>query len=223
MKKWLWIAVFGLLSCASDAEEFKLANGKIVRGDLSRIEPDGLVLMTDAGVEKIPFLMLPEETQKRFGFDLKKADAFRAQQSAVRQQLLEQQAAAIRDRAARVEILEKGQLSLEDQQRRLKIESEAINAEASILQGTSKGAYVRITVQTGRAARTLLDHDTRSNVEVGEGFVHDLRAADGENWKGKLYPAGLHTYTVPFGGERTVRAYALTVDAALAKSAPKSQ
>jgi hypothetical protein len=220
MKRWLWIGAFGLLQSTLYPEDFKLTNGKVVTGDLSRVEPDGLVLMTDAGVEKIMFLALPEETQKRYGFDLKKADEYRAQQAAARQQMLEQQAAAIRARAARVETLEKSQLSIEDQQRRVKIASEAINAQALIIQGTSKGARVKITTQTGRAAATLLDRDTRATVEVGEGFVHDLRAADGETWQGKLYPAGYYTYTTPFDGERTLRAYALTADAALAKDQP---
>jgi hypothetical protein len=69
----------------------------------------------------------------------------------------------------------------------------------------------------------MLDKDTRATVTVGEGFVHGLIAADGESWKGKLYPAGYHVYKTPFDGERTVRAYALSADAALAKVTTKSE
>ncbi len=217
MTKWLRICALGILASTLRAEDFKLTNGQVVKGDLSRVEPDGLVLVTDAGIEKISFFLLPEETQKRYGFDLKKADAYRAQQSAARQQMLELQAAAIRSRAARVEKMQKNQPSLEDQQRRVKIESEVINATASVLQGTSKGARVRISVKTGRAATTLLDRDTRATTDLGEGFVYELRAADGETWEGKLYPAGFYTYTSAFGEEHTMRAYALTADAALGK------
>jgi len=215
MKKWLWLGAFTILTSGVSAEDFKLTNGQIVKGDLSRVEPDGLVLVTDSGIEKISFLLLPEETRKLYGFDLKKADEFRAQQAAMRQKALELQSAAIRERAARVEVFQQNQLSLEDQQRRVKIESEAIKATASIDRGTSKGAFVRITTQTGRAATTLLDHDTRATVSVGEGYVYELRAADVETWQGKLYPAGLYTYTTPSGIERTMRAYALTSDAAV--------
>jgi|GEM_PF-2164223 len=223
MKLPLWICALGLLASAVYAEEFKLTNGKTVTGDLSRVEPDGLVLITDAGVEKIPFLALPEETQKRFNFDYKKAEEYRAQQAALRKQLVDQQAAAIRGRAARIETLQKDQPSLEEQQRRIKIEADAIDATATVLQGTSKGAYVRITVQTGRAARTMLDKDTRATAQMGDGYVYDLRAADGDTWKGKLYPAGLYIYKTEEGVEHTLRAYATTSDVALAKSAVKGE
>lgn len=220
MKMWCCLGAFAVLSCAVRSEDFKLADGQVVKGDLSRVEPDGLVLMTDAGVEKVPFLLLPAETQKRYGFDFKKAEEYHAQQTAARQQLLEQQAAAIRERAARLESMQKNQPSLEDQQRRVTIEAGAIDGTALVTRGTAKGAFVKITVQTGRAATTLLDRDTRATVEMGEGFVHDLRAADRETWQGKLYPAGLHTYADSFGVEHTVRAYALTADAALAYDRP---
>jgi hypothetical protein len=215
MMKWLSLGLLVILSTTTFAEDFRLANGQVVKGDLSRVEPDGLVIMTDAGIEKISFLVLSDETRRRFGFDLKKADAFRAQQAANRQQMLEQQAAAIREQAARLEALQQNQPSLEVQQRRVKIESEAVTATASIYRGTSKGAFAKISVQTGRAARTMLDPDTRANVDSGTAFIYDLRAADGETFRGKLYPAGLYTYMTSSGVERTQRAYALTAEAAV--------
>ena len=216
MKKWLCLGVFAILSFTASAEEFQLANGQVIKGDLSRVEPDGLVLMTDAGIEKVSFLLLSDAIRKRYGFDLKKADEFRAQQAANRQQILDQQAAAVRERTARVEELQKNQPTLEEQQRRVKIEADALTATASIYRGTSTGAFVSITVQTGQAARTMLDRDTRANADMGYAFVYDLRAADGEAFRGKLYPAGLYTYTTSLGDERTVRAYALTSEAAVA-------
>jgi hypothetical protein len=216
MKKWLWFGAFAILSATVAAEEFKLANGGVVKGDLSRVEPDGLVLMTAAGIEKVSFLLLSEDVQKRYGFDLKKADEFRARQAASRQQMLDQQAAAVRGRAARAEALQQSQPSLDEQQRRVKIEAEAINATALISRGTSKGAFVRITVETGRAPTTMLSRDTRTTTDLGDAFVYDLRAADGEKYHGKLYPAGLYIFKTALGEEGTLRAYALTVEAAAA-------
>ena len=197
------------------AEEFKLANGQVVKGELSRVEPDGLVLMTETGVEKVMFLALPEETQKRFGFDLKKADEFRAQQTAARQLALEQQAAAIRERAKRLEFLREKQPSPDEQQRIVKVAGEAFTATATVLESTPTGARVRITRQVGRPAATMLDKDTRATVEVGEGFLYGLHAAEDEVYQGKLYPAGYHTFKTPLGEERTVRAYALTAEKAV--------
>ena len=199
------------------AEDIKLANGTVVRGDISRVEPDGLVVATDAGVEKISFLMLPEETQKRYGFDLKKADEFRAQQAALRKQQLEQQTAAIQQRAARLEQLQQNEPSLAEQQQMVKIQASGVSMRATIVRGLSNGAIAELRVPTGRAARTMLDKDTRSEADAGTGFIRGLRAADGEVWEGKLYPAGYYTYNSPFDGEHTIKAYALTPEAALGK------
>lgn len=215
------MGIFVLLVAAAGAEEFPLANGKTVKGDLNRVDPDGLVISTDAGVEKVSFLMLSEEVRKRYGFDLKKADEFRAQQAAAQKQMLDQQAAAIRERAARVESMMKDQPTLEDQQLRVKIEAQGFKAKALVLQGTSTGVRVRILKQTGKAAATMLDQDTRASADIGEGFIHDLRAADGETWEGKLYPAGLHTYKTSFGAEKTLRGYALKPETAVEKSKAK--
>lgn len=203
MLKWLCLGSFVVLAPMAFAEDFSLANGQVVKGDLSRVEPDGLVLVTDAGIEKISFLLLSDEIRKRYGFDLKKAEAFRAEQAASRQQ------------AARVDALQQKEPSLEEQQRRVKIESEAVVATAWVNRGTSHGAFARITIQIGQAARTMLDRDTRADVDYGNAFIYDLRAADGETFHGKLFPAGLYTYTTPSGVERTLRAYALSTEAAV--------
>lgn len=45
---------------------------------ISRVEPDGLVLETDAGVEKIFFRQLPAEVQKRYGYEPGQAAQFAA-------------------------------------------------------------------------------------------------------------------------------------------------
>ena len=227
MKSRSWLCALGLLVTAAinagHAEDFTLTNGKVIKGDLSRVEPDGLVVATDDGIEKISFLLLPRETQKRYNFDLKKADEYRAQQAAAHKQMLEQQATAIRERVAQVETLQGKNLSLAEQQRRAQIEADAITATAKVLQGTSKGSYVRLTTETGHAARTMLDKDTRATVSLGDAYVYDLRAIDGDSWQGKLYPAGLYTYKTYEGVEHTMRAYAISSDVALEKSEIKTE
>ncbi len=65
----------------------------------------------------------------------------------------------------------------------------------------------------------MLDRDTRSTMQLGAGFIYGLEGAAGESWQGKLYPAGYYHYTTAFGEEDSIRAYALTVDDALAHGA----
>ena len=49
------------------SEDFKTINGKVYKdATVSRIEPDGLVLRTAAGISKVYFTELPQEVQERF-------------------------------------------------------------------------------------------------------------------------------------------------------------
>jgi hypothetical protein len=207
-----WFLLIAMVSAhLAWAEEITLANGQVVKGDISRVEPDGLVVMTDSGVEKISFHSLPEETRKRFGFDFEKAEAYRKQMASGQQQLLQQMATSIREQQTKVAEMQKNQPTLEEQQLAVKIEASAFMARAKVVQGTRDGVRVRITTQVGQAAATMLNKDTRQIVNVGEGFIRGMIGAEGELWTGKLYPAGYHIYTTPFGEERTIRAYVLSV------------
>ena len=49
------------------SEDFKTTNGKVYKdATVIRIEGDGLVLRTDAGISKVYFTELPQEIQERF-------------------------------------------------------------------------------------------------------------------------------------------------------------
>ena len=49
------------------SEDFKTTNGKIYKdATVSRIEGDGIVLRTEAGISKVYFTELPQEVQERF-------------------------------------------------------------------------------------------------------------------------------------------------------------
>jgi hypothetical protein len=205
------------------SEDLRRADGSILKADIVRAEPDGLVVQTDAGIEKIDFVLLSPELQKRFNYDRVKADEFRAKRVAAQQQVASQQLAkqmaAIRAQAAAVEEKQSQQPSPEEAARRLRIEQSVIFATASVEQGTTKGARVGLSVQTGHAAATGLDRDTRTTTSLGEGFVYGLEGASGESWQGKLFPAGYYHYVDSFGEEQTMHAYALTVEDAIAHGA----
>jgi hypothetical protein len=76
------ILCFGSLALADD---FKTIDGKEYKNvTLSRVEPDGIVLMTSSGISKVYFIELPKEVQERFHYDAAKAAAYSSEQKASR-------------------------------------------------------------------------------------------------------------------------------------------
>jgi hypothetical protein len=116
MKRVLFIGL--TLALQAVAEDLTTITGKQLLGvSIERVEPDGLVVMTDSGIEKVPFSELPEDVQKKYGFDPQKAAQFSAAESArqarlaaqgaqwsmaehARRQQLEQERAKSTDRAS---------------------------------------------------------------------------------------------------------------------------
>ena len=60
------------------------------RAMVFRVEPDGINYVFAGGMVKVPFTDLPEEIQKQFGYDPKKAAAFTTQDEAEQQRLATQ-------------------------------------------------------------------------------------------------------------------------------------
>ena len=87
--------------------EVKTADGVVHQYvEVSRVEPDGVVLTSDAGVEKVPFTVLPESWQKKYGYQPEAAKAFQAkvrEANAARAAAIQAQAEADAEREARVQ------------------------------------------------------------------------------------------------------------------------
>jgi len=74
------------------ADDFKTLAGKEYKNaTVSRVEPDGIVLTSKAGVSKVYFTELSRNVQERFGYDPQKAGDYSAQQSAGLEQVRKQQ------------------------------------------------------------------------------------------------------------------------------------
>jgi hypothetical protein len=59
------------------ADDFKTIKGKEYKNvKVSRVEPDGIVLITKSGISKVYFTELPKEVQERFNYDPEKAAQF---------------------------------------------------------------------------------------------------------------------------------------------------
>src|SRR6266404_3367480 len=89
------ILTFLILCFASVAlaEDFKAIDGKEYKNvKVSRVEPDGIVLITSSGISKVYFTELPKEVQQRFHYDAKQAAAYSVTQAATQEAFRKQQA-----------------------------------------------------------------------------------------------------------------------------------
>ena len=210
-----------LLACALPlalhAEDLRLADGSLVRGEIVRVDPDGPVVTTAEGARKSPFDFLPTETQQRLGYDRGRAEAYRQGFKAAQAEAAAQAGAAIRAEADALEAKRRAQPTADETERLVRVEASGFHAQATISRGTSAGSFVSLSSQTGRAATTMLNKDTRRRVSLGQGFVHELQRVAGETWSGKLYPAGYQASRDENGEETLIRAYALSAATALAK------
>jgi len=77
------LAIIAALSASiALADDFKTINGKEYKNvKVSRVEPDGIVLITKSGISKVYFTELPKEVQQRFNYDPKKAAAYLRQKA----------------------------------------------------------------------------------------------------------------------------------------------
>ena len=66
------------------AETFTTSDGEQISGDVKRVEPDGIVLITDSGIHKVKFKELPAEVSQKYGFDPAKAQQFQTQLTALK-------------------------------------------------------------------------------------------------------------------------------------------
>lgn len=80
MKFWkTGLSIFALSASLALAEDFKTVNGKEYKNaQVSRVESDGIVVVTKSGIAKVYFVELPKEVQKRFGYDTDKIEAEQA-------------------------------------------------------------------------------------------------------------------------------------------------
>src|SRR5436190_135449 len=94
------LAIIAALSASiALADDFKTIDGKEYKNaTVSRVEPDGIVLITKSGISKLYFTELPKEVQERFHYDAQRASAYSAEQNAA-VQVQKQQAEAMRQKA----------------------------------------------------------------------------------------------------------------------------
>ena len=134
-----------LILCSASvalAEDFKAIDGKEYKNvKVSRVEPDGIVLISKSGIAKVYFTELPTEVQERFHYDAEQAAVYSAEQTASQVALQNQQAELRRKLAEEKNRYWTGQEPAKDQQ-------DKVRAPAAVVPGRGQQVAPR-----GLAAR----------------------------------------------------------------------
>jgi hypothetical protein len=188
------------------ADDFTLINGKQYKGvTVTRVEPDGIMVMTDTGIEKLYFTWLPKEVQQKYGYNPQVAASYAAQESQA-QHALYQQAEQDRENA--------GQAAQQAQQ----AQDQAKTASAKAAQAKEFLVETDQVIDGGVLVETVtMDSwqavDASSMASIGGGggvsggaggtsynptgkvlFIQGMpKAPDGANFQIKAYPDGMYS------------------------------
>ena len=96
MKSWkTTLAISAALSASiALADDFKTIDGKEYKNaKVSRVEPDGIVITFSGGIVKLPFIELPADLQKKYGYNSTAAAAYSAEENQKQSALAQQRKA----------------------------------------------------------------------------------------------------------------------------------
>jgi len=140
------------------AEDFKAIDGKEYKNvRVSRVEPDGIVLISKSGISKVYFTELPKEVQDRFHYDAAQAAAYSAEQTASQVALQTQQTELRRKLAEEKDRYWTGQESVENQQDKEPTRPAVVAGRGQQVKVISHGAPVDITKHLALGNVTVVD------------------------------------------------------------------
>src|SRR6266487_2437310 len=141
-----------LILCSASvalAEDFKAIDGKEYKNvKVSRVEPDGIVLITSSGISKVYFTELPKEVQARFHYDAAKAAGYSAQQAATQEAFRKQQEELQRKLAVEAQ---------KNQQNTLRAAAAFVSQRGQPIEVISHGAQVDIARHLALGNVTIVD------------------------------------------------------------------
>jgi thiol-disulfide isomerase/thioredoxin len=140
------------------AEDFKAIDGKEYKNvKVSRVEPDGIVLISKSGISKVYFTELPKSVQDRFHYDAAQAAAYSAGQTASQVALQTQQAELRRKLAEEKNRYWTGQEPAKNQQDTLSAPAAVVAGRGQQVKVISHGAPVDITKHLALGSVTVVD------------------------------------------------------------------
>ncbi|HEY2625209.1 MAG TPA: thioredoxin family protein [Candidatus Udaeobacter sp.] len=154
------ILTFIILCFASVAlaEDFKAIDGKEYKNvTVSRVEPDGITLISKSGISKVYFTELPKEVQERFHYDAAQATAYSAEQAASQEAFLTQQEQLRRKAAEERNKYWTGQDPLKKQGENLPAPAPIIAGRGQQVEVISHGAQVDIAQHLALGNVTVVD------------------------------------------------------------------
>ena len=205
------------------AEDITTTTGKKYTGvTIERAEPDGIVVATESGIEKISFDILSKELQSKYGYDPQKAAKFNARVQAANYA----SSSAMRQQAAAKTAIEallnakppKGQIG--------DLGVHILRVEGKVLQVLSDGMLLANEWEN----QTLEPYtDDRGVNHSGANIMNEplfvlcppSKLVDGDRFSGVIYPAGTYTYTSTLGAGKTVRCYAISPQVAAQRQLEK--
>jgi thiol-disulfide isomerase/thioredoxin len=150
-----------LIACSASvalADDFKAIDGKEYKNvTVSRVEPDGIVLITRSGISKVYFAELPKEVQARFHYDAAKGAAYAAQQAAIQETFQKQQEELQRKLAEEKNRYWTGQAPAKNQQAKLSAPAAVVASRGQPVEVISHGAQVDITKHLALGNVTVVD------------------------------------------------------------------
>ncbi len=209
MKPITTLMAFAILGAASLAQDQKPFTLKTQDGTeykeciVKRVLPNGLQIEYYDGAATIPFSNLPEEIQKKFGYDPIKGEEFSRAQATARAEA--QRTAALRSATAKAEKAIRD-ASLQVELKIIQVLDDGVIAKGTYFQDA--GYDVHEGGRTWRAGT----YDGTGTIFV----VTDTKQwVDGDSISGAIYPAGTYTYTNLSGARAKIRRYATSVEKAL--------
>ena len=157
MMEFLTLLVLCFASVAL-ADDFKAIDGKEYKNvKVTRVEPDGIVLMSKSGISKVYFTELPKEVQERFHYDAAQAAAYSAEQTANQLAFQTEQAELRRKLAEEKNRYWTGQQPLKNQQNTLPAPVAAVPGRGQQVEVISHGAQVDIADHLALGNVTVVD------------------------------------------------------------------
>jgi hypothetical protein len=99
------------------ADDFKTTNGKEYKNaNVSRVEPDGILITFSGGIVKLPFTELAGDVQKKYGYDSQTAATYTAEENQKLAALAQQRQAEAQKRAEEREKYWSEQAQIKSQQ-----------------------------------------------------------------------------------------------------------
>ena len=140
------------------ADDFKAIDGKEYKNvTVSRVEPDGIVLISRSGISKVYFTELPKEVQERFHYDAAQAAAYSAEQTASRAAFQNQQAELRRKLTEEKNSYWTGHAPAKNQEAKLPAPAAVVAGRGQQVEVIAHGAQVDINKHLALGNVTLVD------------------------------------------------------------------